>query len=642
MPFDLSAGCSRTVARSLAAWPYRIDGVRSNVERFVVLVVRWLPAHVVLPGSLKYVRCKDLVSESAGRGVPALKLPRRDGVRSVSVGLTPEDFRALVQSGPELVAVLGDGAVFRYGSPALAAMLECDPDELVGRSAFEFVDARDTAPLAGALATVAEGRPAGPVGLRVRRPQGSERVFRSTVTPFRDCRGQSCAVLRSAVVAPDGPRRADESPLVRLPDRAAVEERLDRSIRRATFRTDYLFAVLVVAVDRLELINDTYGLAARDQLLVQLADRLVGAVRPGDQVAYLGQGEFSVLVDRIGGPDDTVTVARRIQTRVSEPFRLDDDEAALTVSLGIALSGGARSPAELLNDGATAMRRAQAAGPGRYEFFDPTMRLRALARLKLETDLRLGAGRQEFHIHYQPIVSLRTGEMAGVEALLRWQHPERGLLAPAAFISAAEETGLIVPISSQVLLDAAVQVRAWQQRFPQDPPLSLSMNFTGTHFSEGAVITVISDILERTGLDGSSLVVEITERVLLQDVEKVMAVLAELRQRRIHVHLDDFGTGYSSLSYLQRLPVDALKIDRSFVSGLGRDQHAMVMLRAIVDLAHSLGKHVIAEGIETEAQAAAMQALQCDYGQGYYYARPAEATAVEALLVNRSGHRAGK
>jgi len=546
--------------------------------------------------------------------------------------LSPEDFRALVQSGPELMAVLGDGGVLRYGSPALAAALECAPEELLGRSAFEFVDARDAPPLAGALTKIAQGLPT-ELGLRVGRQRGSERIFRSTVAPFRDCRGQTCAVLRSTVVPP-GHRFPEESALARLPNRVAVEDRLERSLRRAAFRTDYFFAVLVVGVDHLELITDTFGLAARDRLLALVAERLVAAVRPGDQVAYLGQGEFSVLVDRIKGPDDAVTVARRIQRCISEPFRVAAEKISLTVGIGIALSGGAaQRPDDVLNDGATAMRRAQVNGPGQYEFFDPAMRARAIARLKLENDLRLAVDRREFRVHYQPIVSLGTGDIAGFEALLRWQHPERGLLPPAAFIAAAEETGLMVPISWRVLLEAAAQVRAWQQRFSQRPRLSLSMNFTNTQFAETSVIDMASDILARTGLDGGSLVVEITERVLLQDVEQVTALLAELRRRQIRVHLDDFGTGYSSLSYLQRLPVDALKIDRSFVSALGQED-AGVMLRAIIDLAHNLGKHVVAEGIETQEQAAALRMLGCEYGQGFYFAQPADGATVELWLAD--------
>jgi len=235
--------------------------------------------------------------------------------------------------------------------------------------------------------------------------------------------------------------------------------------------------------------------------------------------------------------------------------------------------------------------RAPATRIASHEFFDPATRARAMARLKLESDLRLAVSRQELRVHYQPIVSMRTGDVVGFEALLRWQHPEQGLLAPAAFIAAAEETGLIVPISERVLLEAAGQVRAWQQRLAGRWRLSLSMNFTSTHFADVSIVDVVSDILRRTGLDGGSLAVEITERVLLQDVEAVTAVLRELRRRQIHVHLDDFGTGYSSLSYLQRLPVDALKVDRSFVTGLEPGGDAAVMLRAILDLVNDAWGH---------------------------------------------------
>ena len=269
--------------------------------------------------------------------------------------------------------------------------------------------------------------------------------------------------------------------------------------------------------------------------------------------------------------------------------------------------------------------------------FDQAMRARAATRLRLETDLRLAVARQQFTFHYQPILTLRTGAIHSFEALIRWQHPQRGLLAPGTFIPAAEELGLIIPISSWVLLEACTQMREWQGRFPRTTPLSVSMNFTSAHFAKTGVLETVSEVLERTGLAGSALAVEITESVLLHDAKAALATLEGLRQMKVQIHLDDFGTGFSSLSYLHQLPADTLKIDRSFVSRLGTDRTADVMIQTIIDLAHKLGKQVIAEGIETADQAKALETMGCDQGQGFYYARPADSAQVRALLTRCQG-----
>lgn len=358
--------------------------------------------------------------------------------------------------------------------------------------------------------------------------------------------------------------------------------------------------MLVLALDRHELITDMVGHDDRDALLVRVGERLQGAVRPGDQVSHLMGDELWVLVDQIRSPEDTIAIAGRIQQSLARPFDLGSEEMSITAAIGIALSGeGAGGAEDMLKNAATAMRRARARGPSRHEFYDLAMRARERDRLRLETDLRLGVERDEFVVHYQPIVTVRTGAIEGFEALVRWQHPRRGLVPPGQFIPAAEETGLIVPMSVNILRRGCAQIRAWQERFGHTPghaAFSLSMNFTGTHFSETAVLEVVSTALEQSGLDGSCLVAEVTESILLRDVDTVLAVLDELTRMKVRVHLDDFGTGYSSLSYLHRLPADTLKIDRSFISRLGIDRQTDILVKAIVDLAHNLGKQVIAEG----------------------------------------------
>ncbi len=357
----------------------------------------------------------------------------------------------------------------------------------------------------------------------------------------------------------------------------------------------YLFAVLVLALDRHELIADMLGRNGRDALLVKVGERLQGALRPGDQVSHLIADELWVFVDQIRKPDDVIVITRRIQRSLEPPFDLDSEEISITAAIGIALSGeGVARGEDMLKNAATAMHRARAQGPGRYKFYDLDMRERVRKRLRLETDLRLAVERNEFFVHYQPIV----------------------------------------PMSETILQRGCAQIRTWQERFSEIPgaPFSLSMNFTSAHFIGTAVLDVVSTALEQSGLDGSCLVAEITESVLLRDVDTVLAVLDELRRMKVRVHLDDFGTGYSSLSYLHRLPADTLKIDRSFISRLGADRGTDVLVKAIVDLAHNMGKQVIAEGIETEEQVAIVEQLGCEFGQGYYYARPGDVTAIEALF----------
>lgn len=415
-------------------------------------------------------------------------------------------------------------------------------------------------------------------------------------------------------------------------------ERLARSIRRAKGRTDYTFGLLAVKIDSFELISDTLGRVNRDRLFGKVGECLKDSVRPGDCVAFLDSGEFCVLVDRIDNPDDLAVIAARIEKSLKRPVSLGAQELAVTVGIGIAVSGeAARSPYELLKDAATAMHRAQALGPGRYEMFDQAMRVRAAKRLKLKTDLHLAVARQQFTLHYQPILTLRTGAIHSFEALIRWQHPERGLLSPARFIPAAEELGLIIPIFGWVLLEACTQMREWHERFPRTTPLSVSMNLTSAQLTKPGVVETVSEVLEQTGLDGSALAIEITESALLHDAETVLARLENLRRMKVQIHLDDFGTGFSSLSYLHQLPATTLKIDRSFVSRLGTDRTADVIVQSIIDLAHDLGKQVIAEGIETADQAKALETMGCDQGQGFYYSRPVESAEVPALLARCTG-----
>ena len=575
------------------------------------------------------------------------------GTRSGIAHLASDDFRALLEAERGPIAVLEESGTIRYASPVWATLLAESAAELQARSLFDLVAPESVQPVRKALADVIGGMTSVSLDVEVLSSDDMSIPMRATLEPFRDAADRGCAVLRwQAVSGPEtgaasGQTPADR-PTARFEDSTAAVERLQRSIHRTRHesaqQTGYTFAVFVLALDRDELIIDTLGRDGRDALLVKIRDRLQGTVRPGDQVSHLTRDELWLLVDRISGPDDTVVIARRIQRSLVRPFDLGSEEMSVTAAIGIALSGEeAWGAEEMLKNAATAMRRARVQGPSRHEFYDLALRERARDRLRLETDLRLGVERDEFVVYYQPIVTLRTGAVEGFEALARWQHPRRGLVPPGQFLAAAEETGLVVPISVKLLQRGCAQIRAWHERFGQAPgptAFSLSMNFTTTHFSEAVVLEVVRTALDQSGLDGSCLVAELTEGTVLRDVETVLVVLDELKHMKIGVHLDDFGTGYSSLSYLHRLPVDTIKIDRSFVSRLGTDRETDILVRAIIDLAHNLGKQVIAEGIETEEQAAIVERLGCEFGQGYYYARPDDAAAIEALL-DRSAAASG-
>ena len=357
-------------------------------------------------------------------------------------------------------------------------------------------------------------------------------------------------------------------------------------------------------------------------------------MRPGDTVARLGGDEFTILLENIQDVEDATLVADRIQKELALPFNLSGHEVFTGVSIGIALSTlGYDRASDLLRDADTTMYHAKAHGKGRSEVFNKTMHTKALALLQLETDLQRALKRQEFRIHYQPIVALKSGNITGFEALIRWQHPQRELVSPAEFIPVAEETGLIVPITWWILREACRQMRFWQVQFPALAPLTISVNLSAKQFLQPDLITQIEQILQETNLDARSLALEITESAIIQNAESASFMLKQLQTLGVKLFLDDFGTGYSSLSYLHRFPFNTLKIDRSFVSRIGVDGENSEIVRTIITLAHSLGMNVTAEGVETAAQLAQLCAMKCEHGQGYFFSKPLECEAAGALIM---------
>jgi diguanylate cyclase (GGDEF)-like protein/PAS domain S-box-containing protein len=423
--------------------------------------------------------------------------------------------------------------------------------------------------------------------------------------------------------------------LTGLPNRALFMDHLKLSVERAKRRDHQRFAVLFLDLDRFKIINDSLGHMVGDQLLVGIARRLETCLRPGDTVARLGGDEFTVLLEDLKDTSEAIEVADRLQEELTLPFNLNGHEVFTTVSIGIALStAGYDRAEEVLRDADTAMYRAKTLGKARHEVFDKAMHTRALNLLQLETDLRRAVERKEFFLHYQPIVSLENGMVHSFEALVRWQHPERGFISPIDFVSVAEETGLIIPIGEWVLEEACRQVKRWQEQFPTYPPLQISVNISGKQLMKSALIEQVSRVLKETGVEPRSLKLEITESIMMENIETAISVLNQLRALGVELSIDDFGTGYSSLSYLHRFPVSTLKIDRSFVSRMDGNNENAEIVRTIIMLARNLDMNVVAEGVETEEQVAQLRALKCEYAQGFLFSKPVDASHADHLLAN--------
>jgi diguanylate cyclase (GGDEF)-like protein/PAS domain S-box-containing protein len=422
--------------------------------------------------------------------------------------------------------------------------------------------------------------------------------------------------------------------LTSLPNRALLLDRLGHAIRRGQRADDQHFATLFLDIDRFKMVNDSLGHSFGDHLLLEIAERLKSCVRPGDTVARLGGDEFVVLLEDIGGGDEAVQIAGRIQRSFTAPFTLRGEEVFATVSIGIALSNpNYQTPQEMLRDADTAMYRAKALGKSRYEIFEPGMHATVLARLKIENELRRAVERRELRLNYQPIVDLGTGHVSGFEALVRWEHPRKGLIMPAEFIAVAEETGMIGPLGMWVLEQACQQLQLWNTRHANGKQYSVSVNLSVRQFASRDLVLQIAEVLQNTKLDPSCLRLEITESAILENDDLVGKIFAALKAMQVQLYLDDFGTGYSSLSYLHQLPVDALKIDRSFVSRLGMEEKHTGIVHSIVSLARSLNIDVIAEGVETPEQLAQLRQLGCGYAQGYLFAKPLTGADAETMII---------
>jgi diguanylate cyclase (GGDEF)-like protein/PAS domain S-box-containing protein len=420
-----------------------------------------------------------------------------------------------------------------------------------------------------------------------------------------------------------------------LPNRAMFIDHLELAIARAQRNEARKFAVLYVDLDRFKIINDSLGHAVGDQLLKEVALRLWKCVRAGDTVARLGGDEFVLLLEDIYEENEAIEVAERIKAELAAPFTLNGREVYTTVSIGVASSWTSYHQAEgLIRDADAAMYRAKSLGKNRHEIYDSAMHAQVNDLLQMETALRMAVERNELVVYYQSIVDLETFKISGFEALVRWNHPERGFISPANFIPLAEETGLIVDIGEWVLRDACRQMERWQKIFPSDPPLFVSVNLSSKQFIQSDLIQRVTQIIEETKINPEGLKLEITESAVMDNVETATEMLKKLRALGIKLSIDDFGTGYSSLSYLHRFPIDTLKVDRSFVVNMSEDGENVEIVRTIVSLAQNLGMNVIAEGVETKEQLAALRKLGCENGQGYFFSKPVNAKAAENLICD--------
>ena len=557
---------------------------------------------------------------------------------ATAVKRSEKRFRALVQNASDVVLICSAEGSVTYQSQTAETIWGYASNSLVGNTLMPMVHADDQP----ALQELLEQLQATPgitrsTELRLRDAGSDWRDVELILTNLLDEPDVTGIVATARDIAQ---RKAFEAqliqqafhdPLTQLPNRALFTDRL-RQAHVRTARHKGNVGLLFLDLDNFKLINDSLGHQAGDELLVEAATRLKACVRDEDTVGRIGGDEFVILME-LATEADAVLAAERIERQFNRPFKIGNREFIISVSIGIALGDAAHDqPDVLLRNADVAMYRAKSGGKARHVVFHASMHSDSLVRLTLENDLRFAVERGELVVYYQPIVNLDSSDVTGVEALVRWQHPVRGLLLPGEFIPVAEETGLIVPLGQWVLEQACRQIVAWRAEFPDQAALMVSVNLSPRQFQQPKLVEQVSRALRESGLAAPWLKLEITEGVIMQDVEATSKTLGQLKELGVQLAIDDFGTGYSSLSYLKRLPLDILKIDRTFINGIGHDPEDIAIVRAIIAMAKSLNLSIVGEGIETAEQAALLRGWDCDRGQGYFFSRPVAAAGLADLL----------
>jgi diguanylate cyclase (GGDEF)-like protein/PAS domain S-box-containing protein len=549
-------------------------------------------------------------------------------------------FRTLVHNASDLITVVDRHGVIRYQSPSASKLVGVTSEDLLGTSYLDILDPEDR-PLLEVVFAGLVGSPGGSTTAeyRVKHTDGSSRFVESIVSNLLEDSSVEGLVLNTRDVTErktleeELARQAFHDSLTGLSNRAVFRDRLEHALDLSV-RYERSLAVLLLDLDGFKTVNDSLGHDVGDQLLVAVGARIEKSARSSDTVARLGGDEFVVLLEEDVDEEQALAVATRMLNVLAAPFEVGDREVFIGASIGIALSdGGPVEADDLIRNADTAMYAAKAAGRGRSEIFQPAMHVRALERFEVQAGLRRALGRSEFRLQYQPIVDFATGAVQGVEALIRWMHPTRGLLPPGDFIAAAEETGLIVPMGMWVLDEACRQTAAWRREHARAAGLWVSVNLSTRQLLESDLVVQVAQVLDRNGLDPSALVLEITEGSLLQGVAETIEKLRDLKGLGVRLAIDDFGTGSSSLGHLRQFPIDVLKIDKSFVDEIATSgSEGPALVRAIVELANTLQLETVAEGIEEIDQLTQLRSAGCVSGQGFLFARPLQADAVGALL----------
>jgi diguanylate cyclase (GGDEF)-like protein/PAS domain S-box-containing protein len=551
-------------------------------------------------------------------------------------------FRSLVQEASDVFMIIG-GAKVTFVSPSIQRVLGHAEDTILGRPYLDLVHPDDRQGVIEAVTGMLDTPGAsGLIECRLQHASGRWIAFESNchnllhdphiagfVTTGRD-------ISERKELEAELEHRAFHDALTGLANRALFRDRVERTVARSTREPGLVYGVLYIDLDGFKVVNDTRGHGIGDGLLVHIAGLLGGCIRDNDTAARLGGDEFAILLAGLQDPAGAARVAQRILDGLKAGATIDGHEVQIDASIGIAFGEPGQDAEELLRNADIAMYMAKSTGKGCYETFEPSMHLQLVERLEIEADLQHGIECDEFVLHYQPIVGLQDGRIRGIEALIRWEHPERGRVSPDDFIPIAEESGLIVPIGRWVLAEACNQIAAWQRMFEPEPALTLSVNVSMRQFSHGSIVADVAEALAASGLRPEHLTLELTESALVDDTEATIALLRDLKALGVRLAIDDFGTGYSSLSYLQRFPVDILKIDRSFVEGMVTGSHNPALVRAVVELGHSLHLETVAEGIEHDEELTQFRALKCSLGQGYLFARPSGRDDIQQLLSDRA------